>query len=225
MKILHDDLPLFPLNAVLFPQARLPLQIFEPRYLEMIERCLRDDLAFGVVLIKAGVEVGGAAIPHAVGTIARIVDSARQEDGRINITTAGVTRFALNDYSNARAYLSGRIRLLPDENVDIQKTAPLAQRVGELFFAYVRAIQSVSNPEADDHEPTIELPKDPTILSYAIAATMPISAQDKQNLLETATVPARLRREILILDREIKLLRLSTEQNLNVRDIGSFSAN
>ena len=224
MKILHDDLPLFPLNAVLFPQARLPLQIFEPRYLEMIERCLRDDLAFGIVLIKAGVEVGGAAIPHAVGTIARIVDSARQEDGRINITTAGVTRFALNDYSNARAYLSGRIRLLPDENVDIQKTAPLAQRVGELFF-YVRAIQSVSNPEADDHEPTIELPKDPTILSYAIAATMPVSAQDKQNLLETATVPARLRREILILDREIKLLRLSTEQNLNVRDIGSFSAN
>ncbi|MBI5652770.1 MAG: LON peptidase substrate-binding domain-containing protein [Chloroflexi bacterium] len=225
MKILHDDLPLFPLNAVLFPQARMPLQVFEPRYPEMIERCLRDDLAIGIVLIKEGAEVGGAAIPHSVGTIARIIDSARQDDGRINITATGVTRFVLQKYSTARAYLSGHIRLLPDENVDLQKIAPLAQRVGELFFAYVRAIQNVSNPEADDQEPAIELPKDPTILSYANATTMPVSAQDKQNLLETVTVPARLRREILILDREIKLLRLSTEQNVNVRDIGAFSAN
>ena len=65
------DLPLFPLGTVLFPGMQLPLQLFEPRYLQMFQDIARQDSRFGVVLIKEGVEVGEPAVPFDIGTIAR----------------------------------------------------------------------------------------------------------------------------------------------------------
>ena len=66
------ELPLFPLNTVLFPGQMLPLHIFEDRYRLMIRRCLAEDLPFGVVLIKRGAEIGAEAEPHMEARIARI---------------------------------------------------------------------------------------------------------------------------------------------------------
>jgi len=225
MKILQDDLPLFPLNTVLFPQARLSLHIFEPRYREMIERCLQEDLAFGVLLIKEGVEVGGPALPHAVGTIARIVDAARLDDGRYNVVAVGVTRFALRESFERYAYLSGRVRLLPDENVDLFQVTPAAEHASERFMEFVRALQNIGQGETSLDDQRIELPQDPTILSYTIGSTLPISMRDKQALLEAATTVVRLRREAAILDRELALLKLVTERHTEIRDLGSFSVN
>ncbi|MCH8222137.1 MAG: LON peptidase substrate-binding domain-containing protein [Chloroflexi bacterium] len=78
---MSETLPIFPLNTVLFPGAPLPLRIFEPRYREMLKRCLDGDRRFGVALIKSGPEVGGPAEPHDVGTVARI-ERVRDEGGR-----------------------------------------------------------------------------------------------------------------------------------------------
>ena len=69
-----ETLPLFPLNAVLFPGGYLPLRIFEARYLDMISTCLRQGSGFGVCLIRSGKEVGNAAEIHHIGTQATIVD-------------------------------------------------------------------------------------------------------------------------------------------------------
>ncbi len=225
MKILQDDLPLFPLNTVLFPQARLPLHIFEPRYREMIERCLAEDLAFGVVLIKEGVEVGGPAVPHTVGTIARIVESAKLEDGRYNLVVAGVTRFILREQFDRYAYQSGRIHLLPDENVDLFQAEPIAEQATRRFLQFVRTVQNIGEPDSTPDDKRIELPKDPTMLSYIIAATLPINLRDKQTLLELTTTVARLHREAAILEREMQLLRMVTERPPEMRDLGSFSVN
>jgi len=225
VKILENDLPLFPLNTVLFPQARLPLHIFEPRYREMIDRCLREDLAFGVVLIKEGSEVGGPATPHEIGTLARIVDVARLEDGRMNIIVAGVTRFKLLKQQADRAYLTGRIQLLPDENVDLKKVARAAQHAGDLFAQYAATVRSIAAGEEDAEQQELDLPKDPTVLSYAIAAGLPVSLSDKQTLLATPTTMQRLRREAAYLERELALLRLVSERSEQIRDQGSFSLN
>ncbi len=73
-------LPLFPLSAVLFPDAAIPLRIFEDRYKLMLQRCLESDSEFGVVLIKSGFEVGGPAETYSVGTVARIFDVERRDD-------------------------------------------------------------------------------------------------------------------------------------------------
>ena len=75
------DIPLFPLSSVLFPGGRLHLRIFEPRYLDLVRECCRDGSPFGVCLILAGRESGEPAVPAAIGTLARISDFQRDEDG------------------------------------------------------------------------------------------------------------------------------------------------
>src|SRR5262245_26690023 len=108
------DLPLFPLNAVLFPGAKLPLHIFEPRYRMMIGECIDNEQPFGVVLIREGPEVGGGARPYDVGVTARITEVERLEDGRFNIVCIGQDRFRIHQTSSERAYLLGDVELLTD---------------------------------------------------------------------------------------------------------------
>lgn len=88
-----DLIPLFPLNTVLFPGGRLALRIFEPRYVDMVRRCMRESSGFGVVLIREGVEAGGPAQTFDVGTLARIIDFDQLEQGLLGITAVGGRRF------------------------------------------------------------------------------------------------------------------------------------
>jgi len=87
------DIPLFPLNTVLFPRGPLPLRIFEPRYIDMVKRCMRESSCFGVVLVQGGAEVGQVAGFAEVGTTARIVDFNLLPDGLLGITARGERRF------------------------------------------------------------------------------------------------------------------------------------
>lgn len=89
------QIPIFPLRTVLLPGGRLPLQIFEPRYLAMTRRCLEDDAPFGVCLILDGREAGVPAVPHAVGCLARIVDMQAPAPERYMLLTVGETPFRI----------------------------------------------------------------------------------------------------------------------------------
>ena len=89
--------PVFALNAVLYPGGLLPLRIFEPRYLDMVSDRLRRDAPFIVALIREGREAGGGATTHLVGTLARIVDWDRQDDGLLGVTALGGRRVHLLD--------------------------------------------------------------------------------------------------------------------------------
>ena len=82
-------LPLFPLDTVLFPGAPASLQIFEPRYREMLRDCMADDRRFGIVLIKSGQEVGSGAEPYMVGTVAHITEIGAPRRGAIPIEVEG----------------------------------------------------------------------------------------------------------------------------------------
>lgn len=90
-----DTIPLFPLNLVLFPGGPLKLRIFEPRYVDMIGRCMRDGTVFGVAMIVSGREAGGPATTAPIGTTARIVDFEKLPDGLLGITAVGERRFHL----------------------------------------------------------------------------------------------------------------------------------
>lgn len=89
------SLPLFPLNAVLFPGGPLKLRIFETRYVDMVGRCMREETPFGVAMIVEGVEAGGAARTVSIGTAARIVDFERLSDGLLGITAVGDRSFRI----------------------------------------------------------------------------------------------------------------------------------
>jgi Lon protease-like protein len=90
-----NRVPLFPLNTVMFPGGVLPLRIFEPRYLDMVSDCLRNDTPIGVVLIREGQEVGQAADTYAMGTLSVISYWNRRADGLLGITLRGTQRFRL----------------------------------------------------------------------------------------------------------------------------------
>ena len=92
-------LPLFPLRTVLFPGGLLPLRIFEPRYVDMVGRCMREGGSFGVILIGAGAEVGAVASLATVGCSARIIDFEKLPDGLLGLLCRGEQRFRLLKHS------------------------------------------------------------------------------------------------------------------------------
>ena len=95
------DIPLFPLGTVLFPSGRLPLQIFERRYVDMISKCMREGAGFGVVWIRRGSEVAEASVTHLdlgdYGTMATIVDWDQLPNGLLGITIEGAERFHIKE--------------------------------------------------------------------------------------------------------------------------------
>ncbi len=225
MRIPEHDLPLFPLNTVLFPRMVLPLHIFEPRYREMITRCLEEEIAFGVVLIKEGEEVGETAEPYSVGTIARILDSKSLPDGRMNLVTMGVVRFRILQTYTDHPYLSGDIERLEDEMGELSALPRVTRVAQQIFVEYMADLAQASNTAIDKEK--LNVPEDPQILSFAIAVNLQISNEEKQTLLEIDTVEGRLRHEITLLERERDFVRrLKASRNfLPGNDEGSFSKN
>jgi Lon protease-like protein len=111
----QSSLPLFPLNIVLFPSGPLPLRIFETRYVDMVRRCLREDRGFGVVLIRAGREVGPAET-YGVGTLAQITDFDQLPDGLLGLSCVGRQRFRIVSRSVAKDGLNmAEVEWLEDE--------------------------------------------------------------------------------------------------------------
>ncbi len=89
-------LPLFPLGSLVFPGGPLPLRIFEPRYVNLVKRCMQTDSGFGVVLLFRGNEAGTAeATTAGIGTEVRIIDFDRLPDGLLGITCRGQQRFRI----------------------------------------------------------------------------------------------------------------------------------
>lgn len=110
------EIPIFPLNAVLFPGGLLPLRIFEQRYMEMAKGCLRDGSQFGVCLIRSGREVGEPAKPEAVGCTARIVDWDMQQLGVLSVTAVGSQRFRiLASHVTGAGLTRATVEMIPQE--------------------------------------------------------------------------------------------------------------
>lgn len=112
--MLAQEIPLFPLNTVLFPGGVLPLRIFEPRYLGMVSDCMKNARGFGVVPIQEGGETGLVAHFHNIGTLARIVDFDQLEDGLLGITCQGEQRLKVIAHRvQPDQLIIGRVEFLP----------------------------------------------------------------------------------------------------------------
>jgi Lon protease-like protein len=177
------ELPLFPLRAVLFPGGPLPLRIFEPRYLDMVSRCLREQSGFAVVLIGEGEEVAGAVSFAATGTEARIVDFDRLEDGLLGIRCIGLERVRVVEaWRDPDGLNRGRVMdIAPDPVVAV----PAEQAwLGEV----VRQVL----PEAGETYAQVALRGDAGWIGNRLAEMLPLSLADKQLLLEMTDPIERL---------------------------------
>lgn len=179
------EIPLFPLNTVLFPEGLLPLRVFEQRYLEMTKACLRDGAPFGVCLIREGSEVGRPAVPQSVGCLATIAEWDMPQLGVFHLVARGSERFRLLDTKVApNGLISGTAELFPQESA--ADMDPSCCEVLKLIIERAGAGTFPSPLRLDD----------PVWVSYRLAEALPLDTALRQELLEmpeTATRFARLR--------------------------------
>jgi Lon protease-like protein len=177
-----SDLPLFPLNTVLFPRAPIHLHIFEERYKRMIGMCLEERRPLGVVLIRRGAEaLGPLAEPHTVGCSAAIVSSQPLDQGRMNIVAIGQERFRILSLdSRAFPYLIGSVQPFPLEPGDL----PDLTRRGDHLRSQVTRLMQTQLRAAGHTLDLTKLPEDPVELAYLAASVLQISAEHKQHLLQ-----------------------------------------
>jgi Lon protease-like protein len=183
------EIPLFPLRSVLFPEGVLPLRIFEPRYVDMIRWCMRNQVNFGVVLLRTGSDVADKnadAMPDVfrVGTEAKIVDFNQADNGLLGIVAQGGQKFSIKE-----SYLQkdGLLKA----TVEFAKKEPM----GELTPAHdslVAVLQDLmQHPLIQQLNPPIRL-NEARSVSYRLADLLPIEPEIKQTLLQMSGAKERL---------------------------------
>lgn len=201
------DLPLFPLNTVLFPGMVLPLHIFEERYKLMVNHCLERERPFGVLLIREGKEAGGPAVPYRVGTTALIAGLNRLDGGQMNIVTIGSERFRLRGFRRDQPFLVGDAEPWPLTGDATEQAKDQVGPIRALFRQYLTLLA-----QAEGHKMEIEeVPTDPRTLALLVAIGLQLPMHQKQRLLAQPTIPqillwerAIMRREQLLLDHIIQ---------------------
>jgi uncharacterized protein len=169
-------MPIFPLHTVLFPDGRLPLKIFEQRYLEMTKTCLRDSMPFGVCRIRAGAEVGAPAQHESVGCSAIIRHWEMPHMGVFHLVTQGVEVFRV-----VRAAL-GPLGLIEAEIEPLAETSGTLQPVSvELCRRVLQTIVERFGSEAVRPPHLFDTPR---WVSYRLAELLPLPQEEKQLLLE-----------------------------------------
>ena len=182
-----DWITLFPLRTVLFPAGVLPLRVFETRYVDMVRERMKRDAPFGVVAIRAGAEVGAAAKPHAIGTLAHIVEWDMPELGVLQLQTRGGERFrVLETRIQPSQLLEGRIELLPISSSEADPDS--LQVCAQVLELVIGELLEQAREEAGDH--FINPFPEPHPLDSAgwvanrWSEMLPISLEQKQALLE-----------------------------------------
>jgi uncharacterized protein len=215
------EIPLFPLNTVLFPGATLPLHIFEDRYKEMIGACIDAQRPFGVLLIRKGFEVGDLAEPFEVGTTAHIARVDELEEGKLNLLCLGGKRFRTLKLVGNDPYLTGEVELLETTATDDPKAKELSDDAGSLFAEYVRLYLAMSNQWAR----SIEMPGEPDLLADFIGSRLGVKPQTKQQLLEELSARTRLALEVQILGEAIREMTPRVEEARIMRWSGFAAMN
>ena len=171
-----SDVPLFPLGTVLFPGGRLPLKIFEQRYMDMAKDCLKNDSAFGVCLIASGRETGAPALPRMVGTLARIVNWDMPQLGVLQIECCGEQRFRI---LKRRVETSG-LQRADIELLESGDPQHLPQQHGFLADLLARVIEHM----ADAAPPKPHRLDDAGWVGYRLGELLPMQSAMRQELLE-----------------------------------------
>lgn len=180
-------LPLFPLRTVLFPGGPLALRIFEPRYVDMVGRCMRDGAGFAVMLLLDGEEAGSGTIGTArTGTEARIVDFDRLQDGLLGLTCLGANRVRILDtWCEADGLNVADVEdIAPDDHT------PVPADCGHLVGALRHLLPQLPPVYAQWVAPQYD---DAVWVGNRLAELSPFEASVRQGLLEMTDPLERLR--------------------------------
>lgn len=203
---LPQRIPVFPLSgALLLPRAELPLNIFEPRYLAMVDHALSTDRLIGIIQPAAGQESEEVPQLMKVGCVGRIVSYTETAEGRMLITLAGVCRFqvareleVISPYRQVSAnYHPFAIDLASESGAsEVNRSALL-----KAFRDYLAANNMKANWSEVDHAPT-------DILVNTLSLLAPYDPQEKQALLEAPDLKTRA--DVLVALTEVALSKMGS---------------
>ncbi|MCD6706240.1 MAG: LON peptidase substrate-binding domain-containing protein [Thiobacillus sp.] len=178
-------LPLFPLNAVVFPGGWLPLRIFEQRYLDMVKQAIADDTPFGICAIREGAETGAPAVPYAVGTRVHVTDWDMPQAGILHIDTQAEERFVVRSTrTEPGGLLTGSVEAVSAE--------PASAIPAELELA-VEILRHIIGEYGTAHFPAPHEFDNAVWVGFRLSEVLPLKLSVKQNLLEMNDSAMRLR--------------------------------
>jgi Lon protease-like protein len=173
-------LPIFPLpNLVFFPNTRLPLHVFEPRYRQMITDAMETDKRFGIVLLRPGWEIDyfGAPAVHGCGTLGTIEQAVPLDDGRFNILVRGDVRFRILGEVARMPYRTARVVAQPEVNRRADEAYAQREWLADLAHQYLKYLPGqMAVPEIE----TVGL----DALTNALIMSLNLEVEEKQKLLE-----------------------------------------
>lgn len=213
-----EELPLFPLNTVLFPYASIQLHVFEDRYREMVRMCVREDRPFGIVLIRSGGEVGEIADPYMVGTAVRVREVHTFEDGRLDIYVQGERRFRIRQLDDTRPYLVGHVE--PVFEIGISDDSLAVQLMLQAREEFELLVQRLF--ERQEFDVQVVFPSDPMVLSFTIANLLSMENIQKQRLLETTDTLERVQELLPILRNHIVEANQPNYYRINTQDLSEW---
>ncbi|MDX1991448.1 MAG: LON peptidase substrate-binding domain-containing protein [bacterium] len=216
------DLPLFPLDTVLFPGMPLNLHIFEERYKQMINLCIDKRQPFGVVLISSGVAQNGPlAEPHMIGCTAQITQVQPLGQGRMHIVAVGRDRFQIKSLRYDQPYLVGEVELHPLQQDEAGTLKTSSEKLRELVNRYLTILQKAGQVPFDMRQ----LPRDTMSLAYLASYMLQVSAEQKQSLLAADRASLLLRELNKLYRREVLLLEALLSPPEQGENASPFSLN
>lgn len=186
-------MPMFPLGLTLLPGAVLPLNVFEPRYLQMFREILADDVnepEFGVALITKGRDAGGGDERAMLATSARILDMQATDDGRYVLAAVGTDRLRINAWLPDDPYPMADVDVWPDDDASVLGDA-VEDRIGALHER-VNSLNAVAGELGDDVPTDTEISDDPVLAGYHLGSLAPLGPADRFALLAADGLHTRL---------------------------------
>ncbi len=186
MTVALMNVPLFPLNSIVLPRGRIPLQLFEPRYIDMLTRCLKEDRGFVVVLLQEGGEAGRTAAFYDIGTYVRIIDFQQLDNGLLGITVEGESKVSVvRSWQQEDGLNVGDVECLIEE-----AESEVPERFGELP-SVLKAL--FRHPVIRDLNMDIDY-GDARDVGWRLTELLPLDKQEKQKLVELQDPLERLSR-------------------------------
>lgn len=216
------EIPLFPLNLVLFPGMPINLHIFEERYKIMINECIDKREPFGVVLITNNVDdTSENAETSLIGCTAQITQVQPLQEGRMNISAIGKDRFQITSFKHDKPYPSGLADPFPLEKDETPNLMSQTRKLRSYIESYLSILQQARQSQFK----STHLPNEPTALSYLGAVLLQTEPEKKQELLATQHLSTLVNSLLAIYQHEVRLLRatISPPENIDFND--TFSLN